>query len=172
VTLSEFEIIVTQSQDRVFGYAMRLLGNRDHAADIVQDSMIRMWRNREKLETEGAVSWMLRVTHNACIDVLRRRKLETQIFAHEVDAERFESGGISPDRALETRDLRSHLDRALERLSEPYRSILILREIEDFRYDEICGALNLPMSTVKVYLHRGRRKLRKMIQEELYHELA
>jgi len=172
VTLSEFEIIVTQSQDRVFGYAARLLGDKDQAADVVQETMIRMWRNRDKVKTEGAISWLLRVTHNASIDVLRRRKLETQIFARDVDTERFDSGGISPERALETNDLRHHLERAIDLLDEPYRSIIILREIEDFRYDEICGALNLPMTTVKVYLHRGRRRLRKTLQEELYNELA
>jgi RNA polymerase sigma-70 factor (ECF subfamily) len=66
----------------------------------------------------------------------------------------------------------AHLQRAIDQLKEPYRSIVILREIEDFQYDEICGALDLPMSSVKVYLHRGRKMLRKTLGEVLHIENA
>ena len=172
MTLTEFESIVTRHQDRVFGYAVRLLGDRDQAKDVVQDAMIRMWNHRERVEIEGAVSWLLRVTHNACIDVLRRRKLETKIFEGDADTERVGGGERSPSSLAESSDMMAHLQDAIARLKEPYRSIVVLREIEDFRYEEICGALDLPMSTVKVYLHRARKQLRKTLEEELHLELA
>ena len=171
LTLPDFETTVTQHQHRVLGYAARLLGDAEQAADVVQDAMLKLWRHRDTVDSEGAVSWLLRVTHNACIDALRRRKLERGIFNAEADAELISGDGIGPDRAAESADLRGHLERALQRLAEPYRSIVILREVEDFRYDEICGALDLPMTTVKVYLHRGRHMLRKIIEEAFQHEL-
>ncbi|MBO6573976.1 MAG: sigma-70 family RNA polymerase sigma factor [Rhodothermales bacterium] len=172
MTLSEFELTVTRHQNRVFGYAARLLGDRDQAKDVVQDAMLRMWKHRDRVDEDGAVSWLLRVTHNACIDVLRRRQLEHRIFDGEPDADRTGSATLSPARQTESADMMAHLERAIETLKEPYRSIVVLREIEDFRYEEICGALNLPMSTVKVYLHRARRMLRKTIEEVMHLETA
>ncbi|MEM8488440.1 MAG: sigma factor-like helix-turn-helix DNA-binding protein, partial [Bacteroidota bacterium] len=65
---------------------------------------------------------------------------------------------------------RSHLLKAVETLAEPYRSIVILREIQELRYQEICEALDLPLSTVKVYLHRARKTLRTQLQEVLQRE--
>ena len=172
VNLSEFELTVTRHQNRVYGYALRLMGNREEAKDVVQEAMLRMWRHRDRVESDGALSWLLKVTHNASIDALRRRTVENRVFEGEADTERIGGSELSPERATESGDLRHHLNRAIDELREPYKSIVILREIEDFRYEEICGALNLPMSTVKVYLHRGRRMLRKTLERELHSEIV
>ncbi|MFT5144970.1 MAG: RNA polymerase sigma factor (sigma-70 family) [Rhodothermales bacterium] len=163
---------VIRHQHRVFGYALRLLGDRDLAKDAVQDSMLRMWKHKETVEMDGAISWLLRVTHNACIDMLRRRKLENRLFEGNADTERLGTAEWSPAKVAESKDLMGHLQQAIDQLKEPYRSIVILREVEDFQYDEICGALDLPMSTVKVYLHRGRKMLRKTLGEVLHIENA
>lgn len=172
MTLHEFENLVTRQQHRVFGYALRLVGDRDEAKDVVQDAMMKMWKHREKLEIDGAVSWLLRVTHNACIDLLRRRKLETRIFNADAEADRLGSAEASPARKTESADMMVHLQNAIQTLGEPHKSIVILREVEDYSYEEICGALDLPMSTVKVYLHRGRKRLRKTLQEVMHRELV
>lgn len=163
---------VTRHQHRVYGYALRLLGDPDEARDVVQDSMLTMWRHRDRVEADGAVSWLLRVTHNAAIDRLRRRKVEHRIFEGDADFERLDGGAGSPAGHTESADMMKHLQAAIDTLKEPYRSIVILREIEDYRYDEICGALDLPMTTVKVYLHRARKQLRETIQEVLHLEHA
>lgn len=170
LTLADFELTVTQHQNRVHGYAARLLGDRDQAADVVQECMLRLWRHRDTVRPDGAISWLLRVTHNACIDALRRRKREQSLFRDAIDSDTLGGTEVLPDRAAESSDLRDHIETALRQLSEPYRSIVILREVEDFSYEEICGALDLPMTTVKVYLHRGRHKLRKLIEEVLHRE--
>ena len=66
---------------------------------------------------------------------------------------------------VETADFSDVLQQALEELTEPYRSIVILREVQQLKYEEISEALELPLNTIKVYLHRGRRKLRIALQE-------
>ncbi len=76
---------------------------------------------------------------------------------------------IGPAAVVENADFRSQLERAVGELAEPYRTIVILREIQDFRYEEICEALSLPLNTVKVYLHRARRKLREKLREFASH---
>jgi RNA polymerase sigma factor (sigma-70 family) len=172
VTLSEYESLITREQHRVYGYALRLVGDREEAKDVVQDAMLRMWKHRDRLEVDGAISWLLRVTHNACIDQLRRRKLETQIFHSDADTDRLGGREWSPAKQTESRDSMKHLRDAISQLGEPHRSIVLLREVEEFSYEEICGALNLPMSTVKVYLHRARKKLRKTLEEVMHRELV
>ncbi len=172
MTLPEYESLITREQHRVYGYALRLIGDRDQAKDVVQDAMLRMWKHRERLEVDGAISWLLRVTHNACIDQLRRRKLETKIFHGGAETEQLGSRAWSPAREVESNDSMKHLHEAISRLGEPHRSIVLLREVEEFSYDEICGALNLPMSTVKVYLHRARKRLRKTLEEVMHRELV
>jgi RNA polymerase sigma-70 factor (ECF subfamily) len=170
--LREFEQAVLRHQHRVFGYAVRMLRDREGAADVVQDSMLKLWSHRVGVQPEGALAWLLRVTRNGCIDALRRRRFEQDHFPAEADTEALPGGGSETDRAAASGILRPHLERCLDRLDEPYRSILILREIEDFRYDEISGALDLPITSVKVYLHRARKKLRMIIEEELHGELV
>lgn len=168
-----YEQLVRQHQHRVFGLACYLLGNRDEAADVAQDVFLRLWTHRATVEEDRALPWLLRVTRNACIDVLRRRQTTTTLF--DVDTERTEeapSHGAPPDAAVEAADFNDRLRGALDGLREPYRSIVILREIQELKYDEISGAMDLPMTTVKVYLHRGRKMLRERLGRVMEREVA
>ena len=73
----------------------------------------------------------------------------------------------SPEAVAEASELRTRIHDALADLQEPYRSIVIFREIQDMKYDEISESLELPLNTVKSYLHRGRRMLREKLSEAL-----
>jgi RNA polymerase sigma-70 factor (ECF subfamily) len=120
------------------------------------------------VDDAGVWPWLLRVTRNASIDVLRKRNAYRNVV--QEDAEGNATDGMpslapSPHEAVEDSDFQVHLRRALATLAEPYRSIVVLREIQDFKYEEISSALELPLNTVKVYLHRGRRKLREALKE-------
>lgn len=170
MTLADFEQILLRDRDRVFGYAVRMMGDREEAADLVQDAMLKLWSHREAVSAEGATGWLIRVTRNACLDALRRRSFENGLFVREDLAPDPEGDDPEPDRVLSTLELRACLDRLVARLREPYRSILILREVEDYRYDEIAAALDLPLTTVKVYLHRARHMLKASIAPEAVRE--
>jgi RNA polymerase sigma-70 factor (ECF subfamily) len=170
VNLAEFEHTVITCRHRLFRYAWRLTGDREDAADLVQDSMLKLWRHRDTVHSGGAVAWLLRVVRNAAFDLHRRRVFERGVFDGARDVDDEAGTDSATDRVAEAGSLRNRLERALDRLREPYRSIVILREVEDFRYDEIAGALDLPLNTVKVYLHRGRHMLRESITRELHGE--
>lgn len=170
---ASYERLLRQHQHRVFGLACYLLGDRDEAADVAQDVFLRLWTHRQTVDEERALGWLLRVTRNACIDVLRRRQTTTTLF--DVDTERTEeapSNGAPPDAAVQAADFSERLQGALDALREPYRSIVILREIQELKYEEISGAMDLPMTTVKVYLHRGRKMLRERLRDVLEREVA
>jgi RNA polymerase sigma-70 factor (ECF subfamily) len=119
--------------------------------------------------------WLIRVTRNASIDALRKRGSYRALVDEDPEGEatsRFASPGAGPDAAAEAADFRKQLERALHQIHEPYRSIIILREIQDLKYEEIAAALDLPLNTVKVYLHRGRRLLRERLREFVQHDVG
>lgn len=168
--LFDFERRVHQYQDRVFSFACYLLGSRDDARDVTQDVLIRLWRAGAGLDEDRVLQWLMRVTRNACIDVLRHRKTVNAVVVAGADADDVPYSDDSPMDRVVTADQTQLIESALEKLPEPHRSIVILREIQDLKYDEISAALEMPLNTVKVYLHRGRKMLREQLSEVLERE--
>ena len=171
--MPSFEEQVRQHQDRVYGFAYHFMGSRAAAEDVVQDVLIRFWERHGEVDAERVLGWLLRSTRNACIDAQRKRKTWRRFFESDADTlGAAASPAPSPHAEAEAADVQRHLRRALGRLGEPYRSIVILREIQQLQYHEISETLDLPMSTVKVYLHRARQRLRHHLAHVTDHELA
>lgn len=162
---------VRKYQHRIYGFAVYFLGDRTEAEDVAQDVLLRLWQHRDDIEEERLLGWLLRVTRNACVDALRRRKVKHAVMTSDADVYGLAEGTEPyPDSYAEAVDFQEHLRRALDRIAEPYRSIVILREVQELKYEEISGVLNLPLNTVKVYLHRGRKMLREQLSEVLHRE--
>lgn len=169
--LHQFEQLVHQYQDRVYGFACYFLGDREAAQDVTQEVLIRLWRHRGEVDGDRALGWLMRVARNACIDVHRKRRSTRAVMTVDTDGVLDAAGDAeSPAEATEAHDFQRHLRRALDALADPYRSIVILREVQDMKYEEISGAMNLPLNTVKVYLHRGRKMLREQLSEVMNRE--
>ena len=166
MNLLQYERQVRQHQHRVYGLAVYLLGDREAAEDVTQEVWLRLWHHRHEVDEAHLPGWLLRVTRNACIDALRRRKAYRAHVRTDSDG-LLEAAdpGRTPDDEAASALFRERLERALRQLKEPHRSIVILREIHDMKYEEISEALGLPLNTVKVYLHRARRTLRKLLSE-------
>ena len=153
---------------RIYAFALRLTGCRDDAADVTQEVLVRLWRHGDTIEEAQRTAWTLRVTRNAAYDLLRRRQTRAAYTVNSNDfADAAPDEDHGPDTFTEAADLRAHLNHALARLDEPYKSILILREIDDLPYQEIADTLDLPLNTLKVYLHRARRRLRDALRVTL-----
>ncbi len=171
MTLFEFEYQVRQNKDRIYGFAFQYLGSREEAEDVTQEVFLRFWKHRREIDEERPIGWLLRVTRNASIDAIRKRKTYKRTVDVDTDmVDRASGKQQSPEAEAEYTDFRHHLDNALQTLSEPYRSIVILREIQDMKYNEIAETLDLPLSTVKVYLHRARKMLRDQLKEVFHRE--
>ncbi|MBT8400079.1 MAG: sigma-70 family RNA polymerase sigma factor [Rhodothermia bacterium] len=159
----EFERLVGESSDRLFGYAVHFLANREEAQDVVQDVYMRLWDNRSLVQADGAMGWLISVTRNLCLDRLRRRKVRSIV---TVDSDRVgdhATSQSSPEDDASASVFEALLIDAMENLPEQQKSIVILREMIGMSYQEISDALDLPLTTVKVYLHRGRRHLRRQL---------
>lgn len=163
-----FEQQVNEYQDQVYGFACSLLRDDVTAQDITQDVFIKLWEHREDIDPDRALPWLMRVTRNACIDQLRRRQTRQRTMTVDTEGlSRAESHRPRPDTTTEVADLRGHVNEALEQIDEPYQSVVALRELQELKYREIAEALNMPLNTVKVYIHRGRKKLRMQLANRL-----
>ncbi len=163
-----FERQVNEYQDQVYGFACSMLRDDVTAQDVTQDVFIKLWEHRDEVDHDRALAWLMRVTRNACIDQLRRRQTRRRTMT--VDTEslcRAESQRPRPDTTTEVADFQEHLNDALDQIDEPYRSVVVLREMQDLKYKEIADALEMPLNTVKVYIHRGRKKLRQQLTDRL-----
>lgn len=169
--LRRFGDLVEEHQHRIFGFARYYLGNVHDAQDATQEVLLRLWRHIERVEPECAGAWLTRVTRNVCFDSLRGRRARRKVFDDGSDTFELEVADptSSPQENAEATDLDRRLRRALATLEDPYRSIAILREIEDRSYQEIADAMDLPLNTVKTYLHRARRRLREELSEVRCH---
>lgn len=167
--MTGFDSAVEQHQRRIFSFAYYLLHNREEAEDVTQEVLLRLFRHRRKVEPERMGAWLLRVTRNACYDLLRQRRTRYRHTAEiddEVACELPDSHTLSPEAQAGNAAFRRRLEEELRELSEPYRSVLILREIQGLKYREIADTLEMPLNTVRVHLHRGRRKLRERLHED------
>lgn len=167
-TDSAFARQVHTYEDRIHGFASAFLKDASKAKDVTQDVLIKLWKHRDDLDDNGVFSWLMRVTRNACIDVLRARQRRQQTMTVNTEhLDRAESPLPSPDTTAETTDLRARIHEALNHVDEPYRRVVELRELQEMKYREIADTLDMPLNTVKVYIHRGRKQLRRQLSEQL-----
>jgi len=170
-----FHKLAQAYRDRVYTYALYSLRRQEDAEDVTQDVLIKLWEHADALEDERVAAWVMRVARNAVIDAHRRRRTRAQVLAENVDAERAArtmAGGGAADGRARAREAREAIEAALERLADPYRSIIVMREIQELSYGEIAESMEMPLTTVKVYLHRGRAMLRAALQERFETDAA
>jgi RNA polymerase sigma-70 factor (ECF subfamily) len=154
--------LVWRHQDNVYSLAMRLVGP-DLAADVAQEALIRAWRALPRFRGEASfATWLHRITVNAAW-TQRKRAARHQGAPLE---DRFEDEGPGPEVAGEMADLRSRLRAAIGRLSPGQRTVLVLRDVEGWSHAEVAGELGITQPTAKVRLHRARKRLRVLLEED------
>lgn len=166
----DFRDLAEEYAGRVFTYARYSLRHQEDAEDLTQEVLIRLWRHRDSIEPASTAGWVMRVARNLVIDVSRRRQARAAVFAEGADVAEMAAhvtSGDATDSGTARAELRGHLEAALSELNEPYRSIVVMREVQGLAYDEIAAAMNMPLGTIKVYLHRARRQLRESIRTEI-----
>jgi RNA polymerase sigma-70 factor (ECF subfamily) len=162
-----FKKIVFEYKDQVFNYALHLVREQEDAEDITQEAFIRLWKYRWRHHIKSPRAWLFRVAHNLCIDRLRQKSALNRTF-EPLDNHKCAPAGAhqQPEQAIEAErsELRQQLSVALAKLPEKLRSVIVLREIQGFSYREIVEILDLPMSNVKVNIHRAKNALRKHLE--------
>jgi len=165
--LRAFERAVETHQRSVFTFARYLLGNPSEAEDVTQEALLRMWRHWDSLDVSRLEAWLLKVTRNLCYDRLRRLRVVRRVVPASIDEETAPdapSPDPGPEELMHRGALREQLLRAVDSLHEPYKSAILLREVQGLTYKEISEALESPLNSVKVHVFRGRRLLREMLR--------
>ena len=171
-----FELVVQQFGGRMLATARRFLNNECDAQDAVQEAFASAFRALDKFNGDSLLStWLHRIVVNAALVQLRskRRRGEQPI---ETSLPRFDQDGEwideqvtwtnTAETILESRDSREMVRRCIERLPEKYRSVLLLRDIEELDTDEAARSLSVTANTIKVRLHRARQALKTLIERE------
>ncbi len=162
-----FRTLVNQNQKLVYSQAMYILANQTDAEDATQEAYERLWKQMNKpqqqnqLDTESGKAWLLHVVRNLCIDKLRQRKPACD---ENPDEFQTDSAHSKPVTTLMNKQLSAWLGSAIERLKEPYRSLIILADLQQRSIKEAAQALDLNENQAKVYIHRGRKQLRVLLQ--------
>jgi len=165
----DFDRAVARHQRRVFTLATYLLSSADEAEDVTQEAFVRLWSSGRAVPSERLEPWLLRVTRNACLDRLRRRRWQRRIVPAAAADSAFEvaSGAPGPEALATASELGQRLFEELGRLSEPQRSIVLLRHVEGLSCREIGEVVDMTEGSVRVALHRARRRLRDQLREVL-----
>ncbi|MEM7354645.1 MAG: sigma-70 family RNA polymerase sigma factor, partial [Acidobacteriota bacterium] len=151
--VSGFEAAVQRHQRKVYTFARYYLGNSAEAEDISQEVLLKLWQKQHEIESEGQRAWLLKVARNACYDRLRRRRTAAKIFADDPEEQAAAKVPLTdpdPEARAAAKDFRRHLKQALEQLKDPMKSIVILREVQGLKYQEIAQVLDIPLATVRV----------------------
>ncbi len=167
-----FRLLVERFQRPVLSVIARMVGDRSLAEDLAQDVFIKAYRKLDSFDRQRKLSsWLFKIAHNTTLDHLRRSQLDTvpleATSSHgddswEVLPTRDEDG---PERRAEHAQLMSGMSAALGRLPPHYREVLVLRFQQGLAYHEIAEITGLAMGTVKVQLHRARKRLAKELAE-------
>ena len=155
----QYQQWVRAHQDQAWSLARYLLKDASEAEDATQEAFIKLWNHRDAIDPERVKPWLMKVTRNTCLDRLRRRKPETELNDSEV------SPVHGPLQDVERGELGRFLQAAVAGLREPYRSLVVLRDMQQHSYEEVAHATELSLSQVKVYLHRARKQLREQLAE-------
>lgn len=161
---TDLERMINDYSSLIYQVAFNILDDSALAEDVVQETIIKAWRNQASFRGDSSVkTWLVRIARNTAIDALRRRRerpTHKGVLPETVD----ESADGDTERVAQGRVAMSDLGRALAELDELSRTIVVLREVNAMSYTEIAEALEIAEPTVKTRLMRARRALQESLR--------
>lgn len=147
--------------------AMGMMRDEDAAHDALQETFVKVWNKLGQFDLDRTFGpWFFQILRNQCRDMLRSRKARAKYIGKDDRLEQRPAGArSSPGRHMERTDAKRILWEGLDRVGDEHREILVLKELEDFRYHEIAKILDIPEGTVASRLYHARRALRDELEE-------
>ena len=166
-----FAMIVQKYQTPLLNYVGRMVTDRDTALDLLQEIFLKIYTSLHQYKsTYPFRTWIFKIAYNHVIDYWRKRRIETQPL--EEDQSGISLLNILPlqeesiTKKYELQQWRNKIERALEKLSAPWRELFIWRYLNELSYEEIAEIKNLPLGTVKNRIFQAKEKLRLLLEEE------
>ncbi len=169
-----FEHLVRLYENKVYTIAYRLMGNHADAADLAQESFIKIYQALPNFRGDSSFStWIYHITVNVCRDELRKRQRRPTVSLDEHAGDgnnstyEIRSTAPGPEEMLDRSETQAMIQHCLNNLSEDYRTILVMREIQELAYEEIAEILGCSLGTVKSRLSRARQALKEKISKQM-----
>ena len=170
-TMEVYEVLVKRYKDPLINFVFRFVGDKDVSIDIVQDTMIKFYLNKDSYKSFAKFStWIYTIAGNLAKNELKRRKRRTILSLSSSGSEDDRPIEISddrivdPDRAADSGIKNDIIQKALLKVKPVYREVVILRDIQEFSYEEISEMTDLSIGTVKSRINRGRSQLQKLLK--------
>ncbi|MGH7507155.1 MAG: RNA polymerase sigma factor [Longimicrobiales bacterium] len=171
---SAFRELIGRYERPVFSLIYRLVRDRERAEDLAQDTFIKVLNAIDRYDPSYKFSsWIFKIAHNTALDHLRKREPDTLSLdgsphartAAETEATSLNpaSNDESPEQYTSSKELGTEIERAIGTLRAEYRTAILLCHVEGRPYDEIAQIMDVPLGTVKTYIHRGRNELKKQL---------
>lgn len=154
MTVEDYNHCVDMHSDGVYRFALKHLRDTDLAKDVVQESFARLWVKVDEVDAAKAKSYLFTTAHHVMVDEVRKGSRSTRMEEHHEEIRTTTQG--QPD-------LQEVLQQGLAKLPEIQRSVVLLRDLEGYTYEEIAEITELSLEQVKVYIYRGRTKLKEFI---------
>jgi RNA polymerase sigma-70 factor, ECF subfamily len=164
--LDAFNELVGDYQDYLFALVVRVVGDRESAADAVQEAFFSCYRNLDRFRGDSFRSWLTRIALNAATDVLRARKRRPADPYPEWEDDSWQppaGADASPERQAIRRSASRALAQAMAQINHDQRTAIVLYDVEGYDYHEIAAMTGVSLGTVKSRIHRGRLALRELL---------
>lgn len=169
-----YNLLVKRYKDPLMNFVFRFVGDRDVCTDIVQDTMIKFYLKRDSYKSVAKFStWIYTIAGNLAKNELKRRN-RRKIYSisnrdDDMQIQIEDKKFVSPDRLADNKIKNEMVQRALLKVKPVYREVVILRDLQEFSYDEIAELTGLTIGTVKSRINRGRKQLQKLLKN-IYRE--
>lgn len=172
-----FAEIVGLFKDKLYNVAFRMMGNRQEAEDVVQETFLRVYANLRQYNSDYKFStWLYRIATNICVDRLRKRKANDSLDEQAMESDgstyygstlynKLSSTEMTPEEEMIRQETQYEVQNAINHLPPAYRAAILLKYIHDQSLQEVSDILQIPVSTVKTRIHRGRELLKSILDE-------
>jgi RNA polymerase sigma-70 factor, ECF subfamily len=162
--------LVKRYKDRLINFVFRFVGNPEQAEDIVQDTFLKLYTSADMYREVAKFStWIYTIAGNLAKTELRKRRRRPMLSIHEMglDDKEYEIPSVTynPERDSNSDYSEKEIQTAIVQLPEQFRTVIILRDIQELSYDEISKIVDVPEGTVKSRINRGRQRLQEILKE-------
>ncbi len=166
-----FGELVARYQNRLYNTVYRLLDSAEDAQDVVQEAFLSAYQSLDSFKGDSQFyTWLYRIAFNTAISFKRKQRVVLSMHTMRENGGNLEpldpSEFSQPEHALQRQEEERRIQRALNRLSPEHRAVLIMKDMEGQKYEEMAEILQVPIGTIRSRLHRARLELREWLQQE------
>ena len=168
--IEAFETLIIKYEKTIYNIALRMMISPEDAKDVSQNVLIKIYNNISRFKGDSLFStWIYRITVNTCIDEIRKNKRKSEISMDDEDAgvgRVIQDTNLTPEQSAIEKEGYNSIITAINELPEEYKTVITLRDIEGFSYQEVAEITECSLGTVKSRISRARAKLKELLLEK------